>query len=288
MTRLCWRLAYRTPLPRLLFPRRFHAFGIGTSKSGTHSVANILARSYRSDHEMESFDMLPVVLEFARGRLPEPALRRGWRGHDRRCWLEFEAAHYLTHVVELLVDMFPDARFVLTIRDCYSWLDSEINQILRLHRLPLLKPFDDLCKHQYLGHGHDFTPHDQVLEQHGLFPLEGMLAHWRRHNEMALHAVPADRLLVLRTVDIARSVNRLTGFLDLEPIAVDTAAAHTYKRPRTWLDVYATVDPVYIDGLAQKHAAELMATHYPDLESVHDFLAARPDPAPGNGAPTRP
>lgn len=45
--------------------------------------------------------------------------------------LEVEAAHYLYMLVPYLADLFPDAKFILTVREPRSWLNSEINMNLK-------------------------------------------------------------------------------------------------------------------------------------------------------------
>ena len=71
------------------YQRRFHAFCLGTEKSGTHSVAALTARVYRSDHEPDYPWLIPRLTEtpFDRPAQWEAYLRR----RDRLLWLEMES-----------------------------------------------------------------------------------------------------------------------------------------------------------------------------------------------------
>jgi len=113
-------------------PRRFHVFGVGLPKSGTHSIARLFGIRYRSDHEPRAPMTNVMLVRWIEGSLTDGAFADFLRARDVRLNLEMEANHPLHHCTPLLVDLFPEARFILTIRDCYSWPNSEINQQLEL------------------------------------------------------------------------------------------------------------------------------------------------------------
>ena len=70
------------------------------------------------------------MLAFSRREIPKLDLQQLVHRRDKALWLEMEASAFNVHVLDLLVQEFPHARFILTIRDCYSWVDSALNHQL--------------------------------------------------------------------------------------------------------------------------------------------------------------
>src|SRR5262245_35407266 len=112
-----------------VMPRRFHAFGVGMPKTGTHSLAAVFSR-YRALHEPERRHFMGIIMERTKGNLSESGARERLRWLDRRLWSELNSSWTNYMLLDLLLDEYPRAKFVLTIRDCYSWLDSMLNELL--------------------------------------------------------------------------------------------------------------------------------------------------------------
>ena len=67
------RALFRTLWPRAA--RRLIAFGVGTAKSGTHSLAGLFERHYRAAHEADCSRLIDAILEHAVGRWTDADLR---------------------------------------------------------------------------------------------------------------------------------------------------------------------------------------------------------------------
>ena len=149
-------------------PRRTQVFGVGMGKSGTHSLAAIFTAKVRAAHELEVLPLVARVCDWHDGRLDEARLRQWLRDRDRRLRLEVDSSAPNAHVLDLLLTEFPAARFVLTIRDCYTWLDSAINHALRFPRMhPLWH------RNRRLAFGHEASQHapeEPLLRARGLYP----------------------------------------------------------------------------------------------------------------------
>ena len=50
---------------------------------------------------------------------------------DRDRWLELDSSALNYFFLDIFVDRFPESRFVLTLREPLSWLDSVFNQFLQ-------------------------------------------------------------------------------------------------------------------------------------------------------------
>jgi hypothetical protein len=244
-------------------PRRVHAFGVGAPKSGTHSLAGMFRR-YRAAHEPENDLLIPAILRSdPAGPVPDADVLV--RARDRRLWLELESSHLLLHLLESLVSVWPDARFILTIRDPYTWMGSALNG---QQRKPAPPRWGRLGYYRF----REFLParlpaaRELPIADHTL--VDRLLLYWQLHNQMVLDLVPPERLLVVRTHELSTSADALAAFLGIPASSVDVSNAHLYKTPKK-LDVLSG-RRAEIEAAVQKYCAPLMRTYFPDIRSVDD------------------
>jgi hypothetical protein len=165
------------------------------AKTGTHSLAGVFSR-YRAWHEPELEHFQQIIMARANGDLSDSAARDQIRRLDRRRWLEFNSSWTNYFLLELLLDEYPRAKFLLTIRDCYSWLDSVFNQLLGRNHKEFQHQF-----HRWLAVSLSPGSHedgDRVLAERGLWPLDHGSAAGASISRI-LAWVPSDRLLIIRT-----------------------------------------------------------------------------------------
>lgn len=244
-------------LVRSLTQRRaFQLYGVGAPKTGTKSVAAIFG-AYRSAHEAR-YSRFPALLRarFA-GDLPDEVARRWLRQRDARLWLECEAAHPLAWFARPLAQEFPDAKFLLTVRDCHSWLNSVLDQHLNTPR-----PATNLRDLYYGGHG---DPVEEVLAELGEYPLSAYLSYWARHNAEVLDGVPPDRLLVLPTQRLSRSIARIAEFTGADAGLLRAGRTHTHRAPTNH------------DVLSRIPRASFLAAAEKWCRPVIDRLSGRPE-----------
>src|SRR5215831_15548608 len=98
-------------------PRRVHVYNVGCPKTGTTTVSRMFP-VYRAAHECNPEGMLPFATAVLNGELASdaPKVRRALRYRSVRFHLEVDAASFLTPFTSTLVELYPKARFVLTIR----------------------------------------------------------------------------------------------------------------------------------------------------------------------------
>ena len=151
-----------------LRPRRFHAFGVGAPKSGTHSLASVFGR-YRRRHEPERERFMQIIMARADGAVSVSRAQDQVRRLDRRKWPELNASYLNYFLLDLLLDEYPQAKFVLTIRDCYSWLDSVFNQLLGRTHEEFQTRFHSWYLESMSPGSHEAG--DRILAERGLWPL---------------------------------------------------------------------------------------------------------------------
>lgn len=241
----------------LLRRRRFHAYCVGAPKTGTHSLAEIFGKHFRTAHEPEYRKQIERIVALKTGSENHRDFDRYLKEHDKRLGLEMESSHLIYFYIERLVKLFPKAKFVLTVRDCRSWLESWINyelahpSLIGTHESEWL-PIRDLRFKTEAPH----APQEKVLAEHGLYTLDGYLSNWADHNRVILATVPKERLLVVRTNEIGETLGRVADFLGVRADRLDPGGSHAYKNDKKF-DILSKIDDVYLQRKLDLHCGQL-------------------------------
>lgn len=182
-------------------------FGVGMEKTGTHSLARMLDLPHQPDADNA---ILGVLSE------------RNKRDVASRIVPSVSNLH--VHYLDLILSRFPDARFVLTVRDPSSWLRSSWN-----HRYARPETITET-----------WTRLDRFRKGRG--DVAGCLRYWEWHNRTVWDTVPRDRLLVITTDTLNLSAETLVRFAGRAVTRGVREYAGTYaddplsNLPPDWLD----------------------------------------------------
>lgn len=247
--------------------RRTQVYCVGTAKSGTHSICAMFSPNVRTGHETLALRQIDVFLNWHEGRLGEREVRQWIRNRDRKLALEMDSSWLHVQFLEILRDEFPDARFVLTIRDCYSWLNSEFKRVLRTpNRKPQRVRFRKLL---YDPENVIHAPEEQVLKAIGLFALDAYLSRWAAHNAKVLAEIPAERLLVVRTDQIRERACDIADFAGLPRNALRLHRTHEYRNP-VQRKLILELDRNFLEQKVVQHCRPLMNRFFPEIKTLDD------------------
>lgn len=258
-------------LRRLLAPRRFQAYCLGTNKSGTHSIASMFAKNYKSTHEAAHGTLINGFLDWQESKIQAEDFQNILFNHDKYAWLEMDSSHVHIEYVELLVKLFPEAKFILTIRDCYSWLDSVLNHALNY---PLYDAWARLHHWRYSSTPNTYPSAEAVLQDAGFYPLENYFAAWAAHNQRALDSIPAERLLILRTPEITESIDRIAEFLQVSPATLDIETTHSFQAPKKHY-LLTQINEDHVRKQAEMYCSKLMAQFFDDQDYLSLLLSKK-------------
>src|SRR5262249_40235060 len=121
-------------LPARLRRPPFRVFGVGIGRSGTTTLARIFS-NYRAGHEVGASTMVPLATAVLKGVATDADIRRAL-DRRRRLQLAVDSAGFLVPLVPQLVDREPSGHFVVTLRDCRSWVRSSIEWEHRSRAMP--------------------------------------------------------------------------------------------------------------------------------------------------------
>lgn len=245
--------------------RKVQVYVVGMPRSGTVSLYDVFKTHFRSDHEPESRFLTRKVVDYRLGRMSEAEMRAYLRRRDRRLGLELDTSYLNAEVVELLVDEFPESRFILTIRDCLSWTDSMMNFLLNkpefmTSRKPHIREHMEV---QFGAPPYVYAPEEAAIKAKGLHPLSSYLGYWSYHNQKVIDAVPADRLLVMQTTAIGKSTERIEDFLKLSRGSL-VPAVHSNAAPKRH-SLLDTLPREFVRQQVETHCGPLMREFYPEI-----------------------
>lgn len=252
------RLTMRGVLP----PRKFHAYCVGLPRTGTTSLAGLFFH-YRTLHEFENGQMLGWAEGLQAGRISRENAAALLRKRDARARLEMDSSCFHAPFADLLAAEFSEAKFILTIRDCYSWANSYMSMML--HEQPSDAELKRRFCRAYLGldyaHFRDRRSFAAGLERSLLDPI---LQVWETTNRFLLRALPRDRTLLVKTREIPGRTDELAAFLGAPTETLFKRLAHGNSQDRSE-DMLARVDPRLLRDKVRERCGELMADYFPDV-----------------------
>lgn len=247
--------------------RRFQIYCVGTAKSGTHSIAELFRDHYRAAHEPEDEQFIRLLVDVKHRVAETQSLVKRVRRNDRRHFLELNSSSFNYWLIDILLEEFPDAKFLLSIRDCYSWLDSFINHQLSRK---CSAAWQQLRALRFESNDYKHAPEEKVLVEKGLYTLDAYLSYWSQHNQTVLTSIPTDKLLVIRTHEIPASVNRIATFLDIESSTISAQRSHAFKAKKKF-NILDEIDPDFLDAKLEYHCKNLMTRFFPELKDAKSY-----------------
>jgi Sulfotransferase domain len=211
--------------------------------------------SYRAAHEINRDRVRAVGARVLTGELDADSarVRAELRRRSMRYHLEVDVAGHMAVFAGPLARMYSDARFVLLIRDCFSWLDSVVDQQLR--SLSEGRVRDAYYQAKYLRYDDTFDRAEAPLRDAGLIPIASWFRGWAEANQRVLGAVPPDRLLVVRTEDLDDSVAMLAQFAGVPESTIRLVHANRNPSPTGLL---GAVPASYVVEQARRHCGPIM------------------------------
>lgn len=250
-----------------LFPfphHNFHAFCVGLPRSGTHSIAYIFDKHFAAAHEPYYKEAIINIIDWDRRKYSKKRMRKILSFRDKALKLDMESSHYLHHIIDLLVE-FPKSKFILTVREPMSWLESEVNQNYLTQdedSWALLERF----RYSKYNYEHEFANLKQIKN---IYPIRSYLSYWKDHLRNVLSSVPSDRLLVIDTFDISKQLNNIASFIGVDSDALDITKKHVGKR-KSAFNLYDNVDRNKIFELVQSHCRKFVEENLPLMSKYFD------------------
>lgn len=242
------------------------AFCVGQAKAGTASLAALLAASHRAAHEPEREQILEMILRESRGEISQEDFRSYLIERDKRLNLDYDIAWANQFLIGHLLTVFPDARFIILIRDPYTWLQSICGHLANRDVPPDVRAF---LKWWFRPDLYPHTRNDRALERLGIDSISAYLNAWNRHVTVCTELIPPGRRLILRTHELGRSHQRLADFLEIPVESLDIRNGHVNRG--TWPDrLESLVDRSYLTEMVSSICGDHLAHYFPAVGGCDD------------------
>lgn len=243
--------------------RKIHAFCIGAPKTGTVSVMEAFKAHYRSAHEPATAPIVGMQLARWRGMVDKASYLKFVAERDKFLNLEMESSNCVIYLIEGLVQLFPETRFILTVRDCFSWAESIMQAHLAMPNSYQSGPVGEF-RHRRFQHGlPEHSAEEESLRAKGLFTVGGCFSYWAWHNQTALDLIPKERLLVVRTDKLTASLPEIAGFLGVGAETLTPSHSNVTKQRK---DLLAGVSREFVKMKAREYCGPLMERFFPEID----------------------
>ncbi len=245
--------------------RRFQAYNVSLPKTGTTSIAAIFGQ-YRSEHEFRFGETVHTIVAWRTGQMSSGDFREYILERDRAGCLEMDSASFNHFYLDMLIEEFPDARFIFAIRDCYSWLNSAVNMVLRNRGYPRRGRIREYVS--FVLGGFDPSRFSSMKDMKGVFPdlVDAGFRFWSEENQRVLDlldSLPHSRSLIFRTDDLSDSIPAIARFLDLPAGSLVKEKSHGFKAPPGSLDILRAAGRELLEERCDAHCTNLMDRFFP-------------------------
>lgn len=199
-------------------PRNFHAYDVGLPRSGTSSIVALFG-NYRSCAEFKERESVEHIVAWKDGHISRETLRKYVLNRHRVGGLEMDPASFNHFYMSILVEEFPEAKFIFTIRDSYTWTNSFLKMISRWR-----KHFHDVgyeMPQWMLDYGRilfgkfdwNWLSSYQAVQSNLPELVEIFVQCWAKYNRSVLELLPPERSLIIRTDELSQSLDEIAEFI---------------------------------------------------------------------------
>lgn len=123
---------------------------------------------------------------------------------------------------------------------------------------------------RFRPHELQYAKEEHILAEQGLYTLDGYLADWAAHNHTVLAAVPPQRLLIVRTHEIAQRIENIAAFFNIPAESLDRSQTHVYPAKKKF-DVLSKIDRGFLRDKVDLHCKDLMERFFPEWQGFDDI-----------------
>lgn len=182
----------------------------------------------KSAHEPDALALLNLILQLDAGRIDQAVFSQLVSQVIQRQGLVLNVSQINGFIVETLYGLYPTARYVLTIRDCRSWVRSFVNHQVK-RPVGQGRYWHGFRQLRFRPDEHPYRPEDRVLEAGGLYSLDAYLSYWLWHNSVVLKTVPVGQLLVTPTLGLTGDGEPIARFLGIDPGQQDPERLNEFR-----------------------------------------------------------
>lgn len=210
--------------------RKIHLYNVGIAKTGTNSMASIFGK-YRTEHEFMFQETIEQIAAWQEGTVSQESFKTYILYRDRQGNLEMDSASFNHHYLDILRREFPEAKFIFTVRDCYSWLNSIVN--MSLSNGNSIPDWMLMYGKLFVGYEVDRTTisSSQAILDKLPSTIDQLLEYWQKSSQRILDFLPPEHSLIIPTHKISQSLEQIANFVGVSPQSLVEQANHSNQAP---------------------------------------------------------
>jgi hypothetical protein len=170
-------------------------------------------------------------------------------------------------LVPNLIDLFPVAKFILSVREPRSWLESEINMNLKTAGGGL---WDEYQGFKYGKYSYPYE--SEYLEKNKyLYPISSLLEYYKNHIKAVIDCVPDKWLLIIDMFSITTELDKIASFAGVNKSNLNLEKEHVSKGKRR-IYLREVVDKNVLYENINEHCLTFIKIYVPFLKNRMDYL----------------
>lgn len=242
-------------------------YTVGIAKTGTSSIAGIFSK-YKTQHEYCFPTFSKLIIDYQTDKISKDSFTNKILMNISKDDLDFNASSFNHFFLDILADNFPNAQFIFTIRDCYSWFESLLNMIASNYT------FCEEWAYKWTDFlfGLDRSYYKNVnLLQCGLENyIDKSLSYWTKSNKSIIQNLPKERSLTIKTDNISKDIYKLIDFTKIPVEKISFENTHSFKAPKRY-NVLLNTDHYLLEEKFKQYCQPLMDEYFPN-HSFENFI----------------
>lgn len=199
-------------------------FGIGFGKTGTTSLALMFQTYYKSEHEPNKLPLISLILGKANHRTKEfrdmvkNIMDSFFTSELNDCNQVYMNSSQLNGLlIEELIEIYPEAKFILTIREPEDWLNSVVNHTVHTNiaNNSIWADFRDYL----FGSKEAYKNLENTKDPNKPYTINQYLDRWLYHNVSIINLFKQknrlNQLLILKTDEMEEKIPEIAKFLEI-------------------------------------------------------------------------
>jgi hypothetical protein len=179
-------------------------FCLGLPRTGPELIWQMASRGWKSSDTIQAAEYCESIMSGEPKRVERFLERRQFLG------IEVDCSHLHGYALETILKMHPSAKFILTTRECYGWLNHFIEYCKKC------PDYLNIFWHWLYSTPGDYHPEELILKHHGMHKVDSYISEWANYHDRVINLIPPHRLLIIKWVDLNSSLGKIANFLNIK------------------------------------------------------------------------
>ena len=261
--------------------KRFsRAYCLGAAKTRTTSIARAFSSEIKSEHEPDlarTLSLIKKIVNSDDSDIENELLKR-----DEELSLDLEASHPSVFFIPYFLKIFPDAKYIVTLRNPRSWLSSRLDfyyrklfieehaphevfryRLIKVKRTLLdslgvsyvreegWKEYNDLVAKKYYSL---YSHEDRFLEELGIYPIETLVREYSGHYRLT-ERIPSCAKLTVNVNELDTSMEEIARFLGLSHVGLKQFSRENVNSGESRPRLLDRVDNKFVNNILDRHCS---------------------------------